>query len=102
MLLLLLLLMLPLLLVFVLLLLQPEGVAAGLGDACRCVSRGFVSARDVCLRLYTANSGGIEVLQIASRLFPSIILRPLLGLSEGCTRAVQVTQTCNEGLGFRV
>ncbi|OEH77273.1 hypothetical protein cyc_08678 [Cyclospora cayetanensis] len=62
---------------------------AGIGDACRCVSRGFTSARDVLHRLYSPNTMGVEMLQVAGRVLPALILRPLLGFSEGCTRAVQ-------------
>lgn len=68
---------------------EPEGVAAGIGDAYRCLSRGFTSAKRVCLRLYTPNPRRIEAVQVAGRLLPAIFLRPLLGFTEGCTRVVQ-------------
>ena len=79
---------------------QPEGLVAGLGDAYRCVSRGFSSAEEVLRRLYTPSSIGTEMFQIAGRVLPALILRPLLGFSEGCTRAAQVCFESNPCLYY--
>ncbi|KAL8455008.1 hypothetical protein Emag_001135 [Eimeria magna] len=70
-------------------LLQPEDVVSGLGDAFRCLARGFTSAQAVVCRMYSPNRLGPETLQLAARVLPALVLRPLLGFSEGCTRALQ-------------
>ncbi|KAL8453044.1 hypothetical protein Emed_001100 [Eimeria media] len=68
---------------------EPEDVVSGLGDAFRCLARGFTSAQAVVCRMYTPNRVGPETLQLAARVLPALVLRPLLGFSEGCTRALQ-------------
>lgn len=69
---------------------QPETFLSGVRECVRCTSRGLFSARDVARRMYTSNTVGVEVVQVMGQLLPVLLLRPLLGLTEGISRAMQV------------